>query len=349
MAGGIGTRFWPMSTSDLPKQFHDVLGVGRTLLQQTYDRLLKITDVDKIYVITGKEYTDLVKKQLPDLGVNQIIAEPVGMNTAPCALYAAMKIHKNNPNAKMLLCPSDHLIINEDDFAKCALQLMTATHQEKGLYTLGIEPSRPDTGYGYIQYKEREQEIKQVKTFTEKPNLKMAESFIEMGGFLWNSGMFIWETQVILKSFEKYLPEMYQSMTEIEHYLNTPQEENAIKEVYPTLQKISIDKGIMEKENHVFVLPVDFGWNDLGTWASLYSEAKQDENKNAIIGKYVKTYNAQRNIICGGNDKALVIEGLEDYIVVDTDKALLICPLSSSQDVKNFVNDLKISKCEKFV
>lgn len=349
MAGGIGTRFWPMSTSKFPKQFHDVLGTGKTLLQQTYDRLLQITQQDKIFVITDQEYTQFVQTQLPQIAENQIIAEPMGMNTAPCALYSAMKIQKLDKNAKILLCPSDHLIMNEKKFAdKANLALMNLDEQD-GLYTLGIQPTRPDTGYGYIQYIESDSEIKKVKTFTEKPDRELAEKFILSGDFLWNSGIFIWRASTIIQSFQTYLPDMYQAMQAIYDDLNGQKEHKKIRKVYPLLQKISIDNGIMEKCKQVYVIPASFGWSDLGTWNSLYENSNRDKQRNSIVGKMVKTYNSRGNMVHIESDKAVVIEGLENFIVIDTEKALLICPLAEDQEVKKYVNDLKLSKGEKFV
>lgn len=335
MAGGIGTRFWPLSTSKFPKQFHDVLGTGKTLIQQTYDRLKKLTSADQIFVITDRVYTDLVKEQIPEMSDMQIIAEPMGMNTAICALYSAMKIAKIDPEANILLCPSDHLILDEQKFAEKANLALENIAKQDGLYTLGIQPTRPDTGYGYIQYVEDEGSIKKVKTFTEKPNRELAESFLHSGDFLWNSGIFIWSAQTIIKAFETYLPEMYQSLKSIEEHLNTEKEAKLIQKVYPTIQKISIDVGIMEKHKNVFVIPSSFGWSDLGTWTSLYENHDRDKHRNAVTGDWAKLYHSKGNMVHIENEKAVVIEGLENYIVVDTDKALLICPLDSDQEVKS--------------
>ena len=349
MAGGIGTRFWPMSTSKFPKQFHDVLGTGKSLIQQTYDRILKITEKEKIYVITDQIYADLVLEQIPDLSENQVIAEPMGMNTAPCAIYSAFKINALDPNAKILLCPSDHLILHEDKFVQKAQLAIESIDKNDGLYTLGIEPTRPDTGYGYIQFIESENLVKKVKTFTEKPSRDLAEKFLLSGDFLWNSGIFIWSAKTIIQAFEKYLPEMYQSLNQIKSDFNTPNEFAKIQDVYPLLQKISIDNGIMEKHKKVYVIPSSFGWSDLGTWTSLYENRDRDKLRNATVGNLVKLYNAKGNMIHIEGEKAVVIDGLDNYIVVDTEAALLICPLESDQDVKKYVNDLKLSKGENFV
>lgn len=344
MAGGVGTRFWPLSTSDHPKQFHDVLGVGKTLIQQTYERLLKVTTQDKIYVVTDRVYTDLVKEQLPRLQTNQIIVEPAGMNTAPCILYSSLKIEKLHPEANIVFCPSDHLILEPEKFATQIDLAIKRMQENDGIYTLGINPTRPDTGYGYIQFVESEDPVKQVKTFTEKPSLDLAEQFIQSGDFLWNSGIFIWKARTILQAFEQLLPEMYETMYETKTTFGTDKEFKVISQVYPTLQRVSIDVGIIEKYQKVYVLPSSFGWSDLGTWSSLYENIQKDQAQNAVLGKMVKMYNASHNMVNVLEDKAVVIEGLKDYIVVDTQDALLICPLSSDQTVKSFVHDLKLSK-----
>ena len=348
MAGGVGSRFWPLSTSDLPKQFHDILGVGRTLIQQTYDRLLNFCKPENICVITDENYTDLVKKQLPKLRAQNIIAEPVGMNTAPCAIYSAMKIYKENPKAEILVCPSDHLILNEEVFTHHVLLALQNSAENHGLYTLGIKPTRPDTGYGYIQFLESEDSVKKVKTFTEKPNLELAEKFINSGDFLWNSGIFIWSAGDVLNSFQKHLPEMYAAFEKVKPYLNTEEEEEKINEMYPTLQKVSIDVGIMEKEKNVYVIPSEFGWCDLGTWLSLYAQAEKDKNENVLLSKDVFAYNSKKNIIRAPKDKVVVVDGLEGYVVVDTEDALLISPMKNSQEVKTYVTDLKLNKKEKY-
>ena len=344
LAGGIGSRFWPMSTTNNPKQFHDVLGVGRTLIQQTYDRLLNFCNPENIYVITDKNYTDLVKEQIPEINKENIIAEPVGMNTAPCAIYSAMKIYKKNPEAEILVCPSDHLILNEEKFTETVLLALKNSKENQGLYTLGIQPTRPDTGYGYIQYIEEKGKVKKVKTFTEKPNLDLAEKFLKSGDFLWNSGIFIWSAKDILASFKKYLPEMYNTFEDINDCLNTEKEAEEVQIIYPTLQKVSIDVGIMEKDKNVYVIPSQFGWSDLGTWLSLYDQAEKDNNENAILGKSTLNYNSKGNIIYTQKNKVTVIDGLEDYIVVDTENALLISPIKNSQEIKRYVTDIKFHK-----
>lgn len=349
MAGGIGSRFWPMSTSAYPKQFHDVLGTGRTLLQQTYDRLLKFCKPDNIYVITDNNYSGLVQEQIPQIDKANIIGEPVGMNTAPCVIYSSMKIYKENPNAQILVCPADHLILNEEKFKENVLLAIDNSIHNNGLFTLGIKPTRPDTGYGYIQYIKGEGVVKKVKTFTEKPNLELAQKFIQSGDFLWNSGIFIWSAKNILNSFQEYLPEMYNVFSKLEKYLNTDEEVQEINKVYPTLQKVSIDVGIMEKDENVYVIPSEFGWSDLGTWLSLYEQAKKDENKNVFLGKNILTYNSTGNIVYTQQEKVVVLDGLNDYMVVDTPNALLVSPIKNNQEVKTYVTDLKLSKKDRFI
>uniref|UniRef100_UPI0039A781A2 mannose-1-phosphate guanylyltransferase n=1 Tax=Ornithobacterium rhinotracheale TaxID=28251 RepID=UPI0039A781A2 len=350
MAGGVGSRFWPMSTTSNPKQFHDVLGTGKTLIQQTFDRLLNFCLPENIYVITDQKYTDLVQEQLPKISPENIVAEPVGMNTAPCAIYTAYKIYKCNPEAEILVCPSDHLILNEQKFTEIALTALENSAKNHGLYTLGIQPTRPDTGYGYIQFDAADEgEVKKVKTFTEKPNLELAQQFLQSGDFLWNSGIFIWSAKDILNSFENHMPEMSQAFQAVENVLNTNKEVEEIKRVYPTLQQVSVDVAIMEKEQNVYVIPSEFGWSDLGTWLSLYENTEKDENGNAFSSKNVFTYNAKDNIIFAPQEKLVVVDGLEDYIVVDTPQALLISPIENSQEIKSYVRDLKLNKKEKFV
>ncbi len=350
MAGGIGSRFWPMSTTKNPKQFHDILGTGKTLIQQTFQRLNTVIPAENIFVITNKEYVSLTLSQLPQLKENQVIGEPTMMNTAPCNLYMAKKIHQLNPDASMIVAPSDHVILNENEFAKLALQALEKTQENDYLITLGIKPSRPDTGYGYIQFIEnQEKSLKKVKTFTEKPNEELAKQFLASGDFLWNAGIFIWSTKSILKSFSEQQEDMYNTFSSVDATYNSSQENEAIEKIYPTVSKISIDYAIMEKADNVYVIPSDFGWSDLGTWASLFENFNKDENENAIKGKFVRTYNSKGNIIQTSDKKAVIVEGLENYIIADTKDALLICPIEKDQKVKEFVQDLKLNKGEIFL
>lgn len=350
MAGGIGSRFWPMSTHKFPKQFQDILGTGRTMIQQTYDRIKKIIPVENIFVITNKEYVALSHHQLPEVPVENIVGEPMIKNTAACNLYMANKITEINPNATMIVLPADHLILKEDVFLEkleVAFEL-ASTHDY--LVTLGITPTRPDTGYGYIQFVDKkDSEYFKVKTFTEKPILELAQSFLESGDFLWNAGIFIWNVKTIHQAFETYLPEMAQHFMACEY--NSGSEESCIDLIYPKVQKISIDNGILEKAKNVYVIPSDLGWSDLGTWTSVYENTEKDENDNAVKQKHILAYNSHGNIIhVKNNNKVVVIDGLNDYIVVDTDKVLLICPRDHDQLIKDYVLDLKnMKQGEKFI
>lgn len=350
MAGGIGTRFWPMSTQKHPKQFQDILGTGRTMIQQTFDRIGKIVPVENIYVITNKEYISLTEQQLPELNPENIVGEPMMKNTSACNIYMAKKIADRNPEANIIVLPADHLILKENTFLKKAELAFDLAAKNDYLITLGIKPTRPDTGYGYIQFVEKNNsDYFKVKTFTEKPDLEIAKTFLESGDFLWNAGIFVWNVQSILTAFESYLPEMSQNFESCEY--NSESEERCIDLIYPKVNKISIDNGILEKAKNVYVIPADLGWSDLGTWNSIYENAEKDENQNMVKAKHLVTYHSKGNLIKLKNEhKAVVIDGLENYIVVDTDKALLICPRHNDQLIKDYVQDLKtLKKGEKFL
>lgn len=349
MAGGIGSRFWPMSTQKFPKQFQDILGVGRTMIQQTYDRISKLIPKENIFVITNKEYVDLSRQQLPELDAENIVGEPLLKNTAACNLYMANKIAELNPNACMIVLPADHLILKEDVFLERVAEAFEVVSKHDYLMTLGITPTRPDTGYGYIQFDQSCKEVPyKVLSFTEKPILEIAKTFLESGDFLWNAGIFIWSTKSIQKAFEKYLPEMVQQFSSCEY--NRDAEKSCIELIYPKLQKISIDNGILEKAKNVYVIPSNLGWSDVGTWTSVYENTEKDHNDNTLATKHVLSYNSKGNIIRIKKNKALIIDGLEDYIVVDTDKALLICPRSNDQLIKEYILDLKNTKQgDKFI
>ncbi len=343
MAGGIGSRFWPMSQSKFPKQFHDVLGTGRTLIQQTFDRFAKVCLPENVFVVTHEDYKEQVKEQLPLLNDGQILCEPSRRNTAPCVAYAAYKIHALNPNAKMVVAPSDHLILKEEAFVETVNIALEKAGSSNNLVTLGIKPSRPDTGYGYIQFVDDESDslVKKVKTFTEKPDKALAEQFLESGDFYWNSGIFIWSTQSIISEFEQHLPEMAKQFAEGSTYYNTPKENQFIKATYETCTNISIDFGIMEKAEEVSVVLSDFGWSDLGTWGSLYTHLEHDKNKNGVVGKKVRMYDCKDNIVSVPSEKLVVLQGLEDYIVVESNEVLLVCKKEEEQKIKQFVNDVK--------
>jgi mannose-1-phosphate guanylyltransferase len=354
MAGGVGTRFWPMSTARHPKQFLDILGTGRTLLQQTYDRLLKVCPNQNIYIVTSLAYQKLVHEQLPELPKQNILCEPARKNTAPCVAYASYKIHKLNPKAVTIVAPSDHLIKKEDTFVKAIKSSFDKASKEDCLITLGIKPTRPDTGYGYIQFiennhNEKDKRIYKVKTFTEKPDHDMAKFFMESGDFLWNSGIFIWSTASILKAMASHDPELANVFKEGWDVYNTPKEQAFVNNAYGVCKNISIDYSVMEKAKNVFVRSSIIGWSDLGTWGSLYTHIKKDKQRNATIGKNVMLYDSKNCIVQVPKDKLVVLQGLEDYIVVESEGVLMICKKQDEQQIRNFVNDVKVNKGERFV
>ncbi len=346
MAGGIGSRFWPVSTSKFPKQFHDILGTGETLLQQTFRRLNKITDPQKILVVTHKNYQKLVKKQLPGLPVENIIAEPARRNTAPCIAYSAFHIQSQDPDAVMVVAPSDHLVSNEEEFTRIAKKAVENAAQNPYLFTLGIKPHRPDTGYGYIQFVDADEshdaEIKKVKTFTEKPNEEMAQQFIDSGDFLWNSGIFIWSIPTVMKEMDLHMHDIFATFEAGRKHFGSPQEKAFVEKIYPTCQNESIDYGLMEKSTDVYVIPSEFGWSDLGTWGSLYTLSNHDEDDNVVYNDTTMTYNSNGNLIRIPKNKLAVVEGLENFIVVDEGNSLLICKREHEQLIKSFVNDIKL-------
>ena len=348
MAGGIGSRFWPMSRTEQPKQFLDILGTGETLIQQTYNRLKRICPEENIFIVTNDIYKDITFQQLPNLSENQVVCEPTRRNTAPCIAYANHKIAALNPNANIVVAPADHLILKEDEFVRVMELALAHTAKNDCLVTLGITPTRPDTGYGYIQFTEEDSEIKKVKTFTEKPDLPLAKQFLESGDFCWNSGMFIWSLSSIQKAFETHLPSMSQIFAAGEGKYNTPEEEAFIKEAYSTCKNISIDYGIMEKSKNVHVISANIGWSDLGTWGSIYTHLPLDENKNAVVGKNVMLYESKGNIINVPKNKLVVLQGLKDYIVVESDNILLVCKKEDEQEIKQFVSDIKLTKDKRF-
>jgi len=354
MAGGVGTRFWPMSTTKHPKQFLDILGSGKTLLQQTYDRMLKLCPNENIFIVTSTSYQKLVATQLPDLPKQNILCEPARKNTAPCVAYASYKIHKMNPNAVTIVAPSDHLIKKEDTFVKAINSCFKKAAKEDALITLGIKPTRPDTGYGYIQFidstvSEKDKRIYKVKTFTEKPDHDMAKFFMKSGDFLWNSGIFIWSTKSIISAMEKSDPELANVFKECWDSYNTTKEQAAVNNAYKICKNISIDYSVMEKANNVFVRSSIIGWSDLGTWGSLYTHIKKDKEQNATVGKNVMLYDSTNCIVQVPNEKLVVLQGLEDYIVVESEGVLMICKKQDEQQIRNFVNDVKVNKGEKFV
>lgn len=349
MAGGIGSRFWPFSRAYHPKQFHDVLGTGKTLLQQTAERFSGICPKENIYIVTNKIYAQLVKDQLPFVSSNQVLSEPTGRNTAPCVAYATYKIAKNNPEANIVVAPSDHIILKEREFEETIRTALAATASAEVLVTLGIKPSRPDTGYGYIQYLEdKTSKVKKVKTFTEKPALDLAKKFLESGDFVWNGGIFISNAQTLIKSFQSFLPDMAEIFEEGNAKYGTAGEEAFIAQAYSQCKNISIDYGIMEKADNVFVLLSDFGWSDLGTWKSLYENMPKNEQGNVVDGN-ILLYDTKNCIVKTPKDKLVVIEGLEEFIVAEYDNVIMICKKDNEQKVKDFVAEVKASKDSRYI
>ena len=334
MAGGIGSRFWPVSTEENPKQFHDMLGTGQSLIQNTFSRLEKLIPKENILIATNKKYKNLVLEHLPQVNENQVLLEPAMRNTAPCILYSALKIKDQNPNAVMIVAPSDHFIENEEEFVKNIKTAFNACEKQDILMTLGIKPSNPNTGYGYIQFENSEKAIKKVKNFTEKPNFETAKQFLKQGDYLWNAGIFIWSVKSIIKSFEKSLDEMCTLFNAGNSYWNTNKEADFIEDNYGRADNVSIDYGIMEKAENVYVLPVDFGWNDLGTWGSLFEKLPKDESDNAIINAESVFVNSTGNIIRTQKGKKVVVQGLSNFIIVETKDTILILPKSDEQEIK---------------
>lgn len=344
MAGGIGSRFWPISRTSHPKQFIDILGTGKTLIQNTYERFLKVCPEENIYIVTNEIYTDIIKKQLPGITDNRILTEPVMRNTAPCVAYGSFKIESLNPDAAIVVAPSDHLILDEAAFINTIEKSLEAASKHDCLVTLGIKPSRPDTGYGYIQYTEQslDNDFFKVKTFTEKPSLEIAKTFIQSGDFLWNAGIFVWSAKTILSAYRAHLPDMYDIFSDAREFYNTPTEKSYIHNSYLQCANISIDYGIMEKSDNVYVLPSEFGWSDLGTWASIYDLANKDEAGNALIpSDKVVVYNSSNCMVNVPEDKLVILKGLHDFIVVEANNTLLICPREDEQNVKKVVADVK--------
>ena len=351
MAGGIGSRFWPMSRTTLPKQFLDVLNTGKTLVQWTYERYAKFIPAENIFIVTSEEYVDIVKTQLPMLPIDNILAEPSKKNTAPCIAYISFKLAQMNPDAKCIVAPSDHLILEEDRFQAIALKALDFVEKIKALVTLGIQPTHPNTGYGYIQYEGLEvaKEVFKVKTFTEKPDVEIAKSFIESGDFLWNAGIFAWKISSILTAFEKYQPEMYELFDQEKMHFNTPAEKTAIQKIYPQCTNISIDIAIMEKANNVYVLPASFGWSDLGTWNSAYENMEKDYLGNAVASDNVIVIDATKCMINSPKDKLVLVQGLDDFIVIDTKDVLLICSRDKEQSIKEYLAEVKRNKGDKYI
>lgn len=347
MAGGIGSRFWPFSRTNFPKQFHDVLGTGKTLIQQTAERFDNICPKENIYVVTNKEYYSLVKEQLPFMGDEQILLEPEGKNTAPCVAYASYKIKKKNADATIIVAPADHIILKEQVFEERTLIGLDAAKANPVMVTLGIEPSRPDTGYGYIKFHQSEEEVKKVANFTEKPNLEKANEFVSSGEYVWNAGIFIWHVDTVISELEKHEPELATQFEEgTQHWYETS-EDNFIADVYGSCKSISIDYALMERSECVFVVLSDFGWSDLGTWKSLY-EIKEKDNNNNVLDGQIMSYDTKDCIIKTPKDQLVVVQGLDNFIVAEYDNVLMICQKDQEQRVKEFVTDIKEKKMDEY-
>ncbi len=342
MAGGVGSRFWPVSVGAYPKQFHDMLGTGDTLLQKTFNRLAKLVPEDQILVLTNSKYNDLVKEQIPQIAQKNIVLESAMRNTAPCILLSALKVEKENPDAVMIVAPSDAWIEDEDAFVHDLQIAFDASQNENVITTIGIQPTFPNTGYGYINYDQSDSAFaKAVKRFTEKPDYNTAKQFVDSGEYLWNAGMFIWSAQTVLNGFKAHLPEMYALFANGIPVYNTPEEQTFIDRYYPDAENISIDYGIMEKHEQVKVVPATFDWNDLGTWGSLYEKMDKDQDQNAIINARVVTTNTSGTIIRTSGNKVVVVDGLQDYIIVEKEDVLVIVPKSKEQDIKEIRNTVQ--------
>ncbi len=352
MAGGIGSRFWPQSRISYPKQFLDILGTGESLLTTTFKRFSKIVGKDNIFIVTNERYADLCKEHLPDIKEEMILKEPSRRNTAPCIAYVTYKLAQQNPYAKLIVAPSDHLITDTDAFKDRITEGIEFVSGSNTLLTLGIRPTRPDTNYGYIQFHEEadQDNIHRVRTFTEKPNLEIAQSFLESGDFLWNSGIFLWSVQAIIEAFQQHLPEIAELFEEGKSAYNTPKEEAFLQDAYANCRNISIDYGIMEKAQNVYVIPSSFGWSDLGTWTSLWDNADKDEKGNVIHGSNIMAYGNENTLIkTSGEERLVIVQGLKDCCVIDTKDALLICQLNQEHVLRKINDDIKEQKDKKYL
>lgn len=351
LAGGIGSRFWPKSRAVYPKQFLDILNTGRTLIQATYGRYSSFLPKENIFVVTAAEYEEMVREQLPDLNQSNLLLEPSRKNTAPCVAYMAFKLRGINPNASLIIAPSDHYIMDDEEFQRVVFEAVRFAEQMKAVVTLGIKPTYPNTGYGYIQHEPLavSDNIYKVKTFIEKPNVELAKAFIDSGDFLWNAGIFVWPVADIIQAFEKYQPEMYDVFAAEQSLFNTPQENEALERVYPLCTNISIDYAIMEKADNVYVIPASFGWSDLGTWNSAYDNLEKDYLGNAVAGDNVMVIDATKCMVSAPHEKLIVLQGLDDFIVVDTEEILLICQKDKEQQIKEYVAEVKRNKGDKFL
>jgi mannose-1-phosphate guanylyltransferase len=343
MAGGIGSRFWPFSRNDRPKQFLDFFGTGRSLLQMTFDRFTKFVPAENILIVSNILYKEMILEQLPTIKPDQVLLEPTRRNTAPCIAYAVHRIKAITDKANIIVAPADHLILKEEEFQSVILKGLKFIEHHDNLLTLGMKPNRPETGYGYIQIADGEGELRKVVTFTEKPNLELAKVFIQSGEFFWNSGIFLWNLQTIDEAFNRLLPELYQKFSQRPDVFNTPQEQEFINEVFPSCHNISIDYGIMEKADNVYVMTAEFGWSDLGTWGSLYDLADKDEHQNVTLQCKTQFYDSQENIVALEANKLAVLDDLSGYIVAESANVLLICKKENEQRIRQFVADVQVN------
>ena len=351
MAGGIGSRFWPMSRTRYPKQFLDILGMGRTLIQQSYDRYSKVVPPANVYVVTSHEYVDIVKAQLPELPASNILAEPSRKNTAACIAYIAFHLQAKDPDAVMIAAPADHLVTETEQFIQTASKALDFVESVNSLVTIGIKPTHPNTGYGYIQHEmmQAAPDVFKVKTFTEKPSEEIAKAFIASGDFLWNAGIFTWKVSTVLTAFESHLSEVYEVFAAEKEHFNTATEREAIERIYPQCTNVSVDFGVMEKASNVFVIPASFGWSDLGTWNSAWDNMEKDYFGNAVVGKNVMVVDANNCMVHAPDKKLVLLQGLRDYIIVDTEDALLICKKDKEQQIKEYVAEVKRNMGEHYL
>ncbi len=348
MAGGAGTRFWPKSRQSMPKQFLDILGTGKSFIRHTYERFAPLVAPENFVVVTNRRYKALVLEHLPELDEKQVLCEPVGRNTAPCIAYAAYTLLKENPEAEMIVTPSDHLILNEEEFRTVIGECLAFAATHDALMTVGIKPTRPETGYGYIQVSDA-QPVSKVKCFTEKPGLELAQTFLQCGEFFWNSGIFVWTAKNIVEAFERYLPEHHALFSGLMRALGTDAERNIVEMVFAECRAVSIDYGILEKADNVYVRCGEFGWSDVGTWGSIYQHSRKDRYANAAPEEGCYLSDTRSSIVSLPKEKIAVISGLKDYIVVDTDDVLLICPRSEEQQIKKFIDEVKYHNGDKHI
>jgi mannose-1-phosphate guanylyltransferase len=349
MAGGVGSRFWPVSTQNFPKQFHDMLGTGDTLIQKTFNRLAKLIPEENIFILTNESYNDLVFEQLPGITKRQVVLEPAMRNTAPCILYASLKIQKENEDAVMIVAPSDHWIEDENAFTSNVKTAFDYCENNNALMTLGITPTFPNTGYGYIEYdKSSTTEIKSVNQFREKPDYETAQSFLNQDNFLWNAGIFMWSVKTVVSTFKQNQPELFELFEKGYNVYNTEFEDDFIRDNYGKAENISVDYALMEKSDNVYVIPATFDWNDLGTWGSLYDKLEKDNNSNAVVNSKTLLEDASGNMIRSKEGKIIVVDGLKDYIIVDKDEVLLIFPKAKEQDIKKVLQNVKANFGESY-